>query len=69
MKASDIKIETLDWNARLLSGDHETCQCDWEEVVDLPAAGEAKLTLPDGTVLLVTTSEWAFVYLQRTEDQ
>jgi len=61
MKAEDIKVELIDncyhaWTK-------ETAD-NYKEVCDLPTHGAARLTLKDGTEIVVTTSEWTSVYIK-----
>lgn len=32
--------------------------------IDVPTGGEIKLTLPDGTIIIFTTSEWSSCYIK-----
>lgn len=37
---------------------------DYKEI-DVPTGGEIKLTFPDGTIIIFTTSEWSSCYIRR----
>ena len=56
MKASDIQIEYIEWQAMSRAG--------FKELVEFETDGCVRLVLPDGTELFIQTSEWARVQIK-----
>lgn len=62
MKLTDIVIKTKCSTGTFGVRNDKKYTC-----VEVPTAGEIQLTLPDGTVIVFTTSEWSCCYIKVSE--